>query len=72
MGDAYVQYADALAMKVTNHEISEGEARERFAQYKTQLLIDARRNAAIIAGGIAAGASHPMTCNTIGNTTNCF
>ena len=74
LGDAFVQYADGLAMQVQNHEISEGEARTRFAQYKTQVISDVRRDQTVAAAGIAAGAaaSGPKTCTAIGNTVNCF
>ena len=52
IGNAFVQYADALAMQVTNHEISEAEALQRFAQYKTQVISDAQRNRAIAAAAL--------------------
>jgi hypothetical protein len=70
VGNAFVQYADALAMQLKNGEISEGEAQRRFAEYKTQLLSDARRDQAIVAAGIAAGG--PKTCTANGNVVNCF
>jgi hypothetical protein len=57
MGNAFVDYADSLAMQVTNHEISEGQARQEFAQYKTQLYGNIQRNQAIVAAGVAAGGN---------------
>jgi hypothetical protein len=69
-GDTFVQYADALALAVTNREISEAQARLRYAEYKTQAMNEMQRNAAIIAAG--AAASGPNTCIVNGNTVNCF
>jgi len=77
LGTAFVQYADALATQVTNHEIKESEAIQRFAQYKTQVISDAHRDQVIVESGraaaaAAAAASGPKTCTTYGNVTNCF
>jgi hypothetical protein len=76
VGNAFVQYADALAMQVQNHEISEADAMAKFAEYKTRTINDVARNEAIedsAAAAAAAGAyRRPMTCNTIGGVTNCF
>ena len=69
-GTAFVQYADALAMQVKNRQITEAEALKQFAEYKTQLLGNVRRDQAIIAAGEAA--SGPTTCTRIGNSVNCF
>ena len=76
-GNAFTQYADALAAQVTSHEISEAEAQQRFAEYKTRAIGDwARVKATEDAGRAAAAAgmaaSAPRTCTTYGNTTNCF
>ena len=70
VGNAFVQYADALAMQVKNRQITEAEALKQFAEYKTKVLGDVRRDRAIIAAG--AAASGPSTCTLIGNTVNCF
>lgn len=69
-GNAFVQYADALAMRVNNKEISEGQAQQLFAEYKTQVMSGLRRDQAIVAAGVAAGG--PTTCTRIGNTVNCY
>jgi hypothetical protein len=65
-----VQYTDALVLQVESHQISEGDAMARFAEYKTKLISEQQRNAAIVGVGIAA--SGPKTCTAIGNTVNCF
>jgi hypothetical protein len=69
-GNAFVQYADALAMQVKSRQITEADALKQFAEYKTQMLGGVRRNQAIIAAGAAAGG--PRTCTRIGNTVNCY
>jgi hypothetical protein len=71
---AFVQYADGLAQSVQNHEISDGVALQRFAEYKSSLFQGIRHDQATIAAGEAAGAaaSRPRTCTAIGNTVNCY
>ncbi len=69
-GNAFVQYADALATQVKNREISDGEAQRTFVEYKTKLFAEAQHNQAMIAAG--AAASGPTTCTRIGNTVNCY
>jgi hypothetical protein len=69
-GTAFVQYADALAQSVRNHEISDAAALQRFAEYKTSLFQGMRHNQAIVAAGEAAGG--PRTCVNNGMTVNCF
>jgi hypothetical protein len=69
-GNTFVQYADALAMQVTNRQISEAEALKQFAEYKTQLFGNVRRDQAIVAAG--AAASGPRTCIRNGDVVNCF
>jgi hypothetical protein len=70
VGNAFVQYADALVAQVQSHQITEADAMVRFAEYKTKLISDQQRNAAIVGAGIAA--SGPHTCTAVGNTVNCF
>jgi hypothetical protein len=69
-GTAFVQYTDALVLSVKNKEMTDAEALRRFAEYKTTLLTNARRDAAIVAAG-AAAASGPTTCTQVGNTVTC-
>ena len=47
VGNAFVQYADALAAQVRSHQITEADAMARFAEYKTKLISDQQRNAAL-------------------------
>jgi hypothetical protein len=61
VGNAFVQYADALVAQVQSRQITEADAMVRFAEYKTKLISDQQRNAAIVGAGIAAS-----------NTVNCF
>jgi len=68
-GTAFMQYTDALALSVKNKEMSEAEAMRRFAEYKTTLLANEQRNAAIVQAG--AAASGPTTCTNIGGTVIC-
>jgi hypothetical protein len=70
VGTAFMQYADALAMSVKNKEMTEAQALQKFAEYKTQVLQNASRDQAIAAAG--AAASGPHTCTVIGNTVNCY
>jgi hypothetical protein len=74
VGNAFVQYADALAMQVQNKQITEADALKQFAEYKTTLLGNVRRDQAIVAAGVAAasGPSGPTTCTRTGNTVTCF
>jgi hypothetical protein len=65
IGNAFEQYADALAAQVQNHQISEADAMTRFAEYKSKVILDSGRNAAIAASG-------STTCVASGNTVNCF
>jgi hypothetical protein len=53
VGNAFEQYADALAAQVESHQITEADAWARFAEYKTKLISDQQRNEAI------AGAAAP-------------
>jgi hypothetical protein len=69
-GTAVMQYADSLVLSVKNREMSEAEALRKFAEYKSQLLSGARRDAAIVAAGEAA--SGPKNCTRIGNSVTCF
>jgi hypothetical protein len=69
-GNAFMQYADALAMQVKSRQVTEAEALKQFAEYKTELLGGVRRNQAIVAAGAAAAG--PRTCTQIGNTVNCY
>jgi hypothetical protein len=55
VGNAFVQYADALAAQVQSHQITEADAMARFAEYKTKLISDQQRNEAI-----AAAAAPPV------------
>ena len=41
-GNAFVQYADALAAQVQNHEITEADAMAKFAEYKTRTSSQSR------------------------------
>jgi hypothetical protein len=50
-GNAFVQYADALAASVKNKEMSEAEAMRRFAEYKTGAIGALRRDQAIYSIG---------------------
>lgn len=68
-GNAFAQYADALAMAVKNKEMTEAEAMRRFAEYKTGILVSTQRDDAIMAAGAAAGG--PRSCTKIGNTVHC-
>jgi hypothetical protein len=74
VGNAFEQYADALAAQVQNHEITEADAMAKFAEYKTRTINDVARNDAIVGAGIAASsaASRPKTCTAIGNVVNCY
>jgi hypothetical protein len=65
VGNAFVQYADALAMQVESHQITEAEAMARFAEYKTKTIQDAQRNQAI-------ANSNDIYCTATGNTVSCF
>jgi hypothetical protein len=68
-----MQYADALAMSVKNKEMTEAQALQKFAEYKTQVLQNANRDQAIVAAGVAASTpSGPTTCTAIGNTVHCY
>jgi hypothetical protein len=70
VGTAFVQYTDALVLSVKNKEMTEAEAMRHFAEYKTNVLGDIRRDRAIVAAG--AAASGPTSCTKIGNTVNCY
>ena len=52
-----MQYADALAAQVQNHEITEADAMAKFAEYKTRTINDVARNDAIVGAGIAASSA---------------
>jgi hypothetical protein len=69
-GTAFMQYTDSLVLSVRNKEMTEAEALRRFAEYKTNLIGNVRRDQAIVAAG--AAASGPTTCTRIGNTTTCY
>jgi len=69
-GTTFVQYVDALALSVKNGEMTDAQARLRYAEYKMQAMNEAQRNRAIVAAGAAARG--PSTCIRSGNTTNCF
>jgi hypothetical protein len=59
-GNAFTEYADALAAQVTSHEISEAVARQRFAEYKTRAIGDwAKVKATEDVAGATAAASLP-------------
>lgn len=70
-GTAFVQYADALAQSVRNHEISDAAALHRFAEYKSSLFQGIRHNEAIVTAGEAAGGA-ARTCVNNGMTINCY
>jgi hypothetical protein len=57
IGNAFVQYADALGTQVTARQISEAEAMRQFAEYKTRLITDVGRNQAIDEAGRRAAAA---------------
>ena len=59
-GTAFVQYADALAMAVKNHEMTEAEAMRRYAEYKTGLIQADNRDNAIRDAGRAAAGPNPI------------
>lgn len=61
LGNSFVQYADALAQQVAAKEISEGEARRRYAEYKTQQIQHVQQVTAT--EDIAVAASLPKTCS---------
>ncbi len=67
MGDTLVQYADALAQSVTTREMSEAEARRRFAEFKMKVISDTNRDDAIA----AASAPRSTTCMRSGNMVTC-
>lgn len=69
-GNQVVQFADALAQSVASHEMSEAEAKRRFAEFKVGLISSHRRDAAIAAAGDSAHG--PTTCIRNGNVVNCF
>lgn len=60
-GTAFVQYVDALAQSVQNHEISDAQALQRFAEYKTTIFQGLRQNRATVAAGALAGAASVPT-----------
>lgn len=64
-GDAFMDFADSLALAVRNKEMTEAEALRRYAEYKTQFIRDVRRDQAIRDAG-------PSTCVRSGNMVNCF
>jgi hypothetical protein len=68
-GTAFMQYTDSLVLSVKNKEMTEAEAMRRYAEYKSTMLGNARRDAAIVAAG--AAASGPTTCSKIGTTVVC-
>ena len=68
-GTAFMQYADSLALSVRNKEMTEAEALRRFAEYKTNVISNVRRDEAIVAAGAAAAG--PTSCTRIGNTVTC-
>jgi hypothetical protein len=65
-----MQYTDSLVLSVKNKEMTKAEAMRRYAEYKTTMLSNQRRDAAIVAAG--AASSGPTTCTRTGNTVNCF
>jgi hypothetical protein len=69
-GTAFMQYADGLALAVKNKEMTEAQAMQKFAEFKTQCLANIHHDQAIAAAGMAASA--PKTCTAIGNAVNCF
>ena len=73
-GTTFVQYTDSLVLSVKNKEMTEAEAMRRYAEYKTTMQSGIRRDQAIVAAGVAAGAgaSGPTSCTRIGNTVNCY
>jgi hypothetical protein len=70
LGAAFVEYADALAAGVRQREISDAEARRRFAEFKlTQMKADVRLR---MQAAAVAASSGPTVCNTVSrNTTIC-
>ena len=44
IGNAFMQYVDALAMSVKNKKITEAQAMQKFAEYKRQVLQNASRD----------------------------
>ena len=63
VGNAFEQYADALAAQVENKQITDADAWARFAEYKTKVINDTGRNQAIRDAGIAAGAAAAPPAN---------
>ena len=59
MGNAFVQYADALAAQVQSHQITEADAMARFAEYKSKVILDAQRNEAPAASAPVVAPSGP-------------
>jgi hypothetical protein len=73
-GNSIVQYADTLSQSVARKEMTETEAQRRWIEFKTAQINAVNQNQATLAGAsmIAASASGPRTCTTIGSVTNCF
>jgi hypothetical protein len=71
-GNAFVQYADSLALSVKNKEMTEAQALRQFAEYQTKVVGDNQRDRAMIAAGEASRPRTNTTCQRIGNTVNCY
>ena len=65
-GNAFVQYVDALALSVKNKEMTEAEARRRYAEFKMKAVAERDRDRA------AALSSGPSFCTVNGNSVSCF
>ena|SRR5437667_3615635 len=70
VGNSLVQYADALAQSVNNHEMTEAEAQRRWIEFKTAQINNARQQQIQAAAAIAA--SGPVTCVRNGNVSTCY
>ncbi len=68
-GNAFVEYADGLARSVEAHEITEGDAMRRFAEFKMTMYANVRHDQAVIAAG--AAAAPPRNCIRTGNMVSC-
>jgi hypothetical protein len=73
-GNSVIQYADTLSQSVARKEMTETEAQRRWIEFKTAQINAVNQNQATLAGAsmVAASASGPRTCTTIGSITNCF
>ena len=67
-GNSIVQYADSLVASVKAKEITEEEARRKWIEFKTNEENELSRRISSSSSSVRT----PVSCQTIGNYTQCF